>query len=166
MDSVPAPSGCTDPCKSPVLICLNTPPSNEQNQCPSTEDIKPVTPTDLPVLSIRCPDKMQVVDKDEAEKTREAEWSLLPHGEVSQIDGITLGKQTCRLWKEIWAFQARPDDLVIASYPKAGMDRMGEGRWGYVSCAQTPRPHRGSEDGWWRPPLTVRQNDKGPDAFL
>uniref|UniRef100_A0A8D1ZTJ5 Sulfotransferase n=1 Tax=Sus scrofa TaxID=9823 RepID=A0A8D1ZTJ5_PIG len=58
--------------------------------------------------------------KDEAEKTREAEWSLLPHGEVSQIDGVTLGKQTCSLWKEIWAFQARPDDLVIASYPKAG----------------------------------------------
>ncbi|XP_047638747.1 sulfotransferase 1C4-like [Phacochoerus africanus] len=68
----------------------------------------------------RCPDKMQVVDKDEAEKTREAEWSLLPHGEVSQIDGVTLGKQTCSLWKKIWAFQARPDDLVIASYPKAG----------------------------------------------
>uniref|UniRef100_A0A8D0K3R5 Sulfotransferase n=1 Tax=Sus scrofa TaxID=9823 RepID=A0A8D0K3R5_PIG len=37
-----------------------------------------------------------------------------------QSNGITLGKQTCRLWKEIWAFQARPDDLVIASYPKAG----------------------------------------------
>uniref|UniRef100_A0A8D0JU54 Sulfotransferase n=1 Tax=Sus scrofa TaxID=9823 RepID=A0A8D0JU54_PIG len=29
-------------------------------------------------------------------------------------------QDTCRLWKEIWAFQARPDDLVIASYPKAG----------------------------------------------
>uniref|UniRef100_A0A8C3VUS1 Sulfotransferase n=1 Tax=Catagonus wagneri TaxID=51154 RepID=A0A8C3VUS1_9CETA len=63
---------------------------------------------------------MQAVDKDEAAKSWEAEWSLLPHGEASQIDGITLEKQTCSLWEKIWAFQARPDDLLIASYPKAG----------------------------------------------
>uniref|UniRef100_A0A8C4M7T7 Sulfotransferase n=1 Tax=Equus asinus asinus TaxID=83772 RepID=A0A8C4M7T7_EQUAS len=27
---------------------------------------------------------------------------------------------TCNIWDKVWNFQAKPDDLVIASYPKAG----------------------------------------------
>ncbi|ELW72170.1 Sulfotransferase 1C1 [Tupaia chinensis] len=57
--------------------------------------------------------------EEQAEETRELEWSLLPRGEVSQVNGVLLQKQTCNIWDEVWNFQARPDDLLIASYPKA-----------------------------------------------
>uniref|UniRef100_A0A8C4LXR4 Sulfotransferase n=1 Tax=Equus asinus asinus TaxID=83772 RepID=A0A8C4LXR4_EQUAS len=58
--------------------------------------------------------------KDKVEETRELDWALLPPGEVSQVDGIMLEKNTCNIWDKVWNFQAKPDDLVIASYPKAG----------------------------------------------
>ncbi|XP_016057336.1 PREDICTED: sulfotransferase 1C4-like [Miniopterus natalensis] len=58
--------------------------------------------------------------KDKVEVTRELDWTLLPPAEVSQVEGIVLEKNLCNNWDKIWNFQAKPDDLLIASYPKAG----------------------------------------------
>ncbi|XP_014647190.1 PREDICTED: sulfotransferase 1C4 [Ceratotherium simum simum] len=63
---------------------------------------------------------MERMAKDKVEETGELEWALLPRGEISQVEGIFLEKNTCNIWDKIWNFQAKPDDLVIASYPKAG----------------------------------------------
>ncbi|XP_046518583.1 sulfotransferase 1C4-like [Equus quagga] len=63
---------------------------------------------------------METMAKDKVEETRELDWALLPPGEVSQVDGIMLEKNICNIWDKVWNFQAKPDDLVIASYPKAG----------------------------------------------
>ncbi|XP_006085808.1 sulfotransferase 1C4-like [Myotis lucifugus] len=57
---------------------------------------------------------------DKVEKKKELEWALIPPGEVSQVDGIVLEKNICNSWDKIWNFEAKPDDLLIASYPKAG----------------------------------------------
>lgn len=58
---------------------------------------------------------------DKVEEKKELEWALLPPGEVSQVDGIVLQKNLCNSWDKVWNFEAKPDDLLIASYPKAGM---------------------------------------------
>uniref|UniRef100_A0A671G4X8 Sulfotransferase n=1 Tax=Rhinolophus ferrumequinum TaxID=59479 RepID=A0A671G4X8_RHIFE len=58
--------------------------------------------------------------KDKVEETKELEWALIPPREVSQVDGVFLEKNMCNNWDKIWNFQAKPDDLLIASYPKAG----------------------------------------------
>ncbi|XP_066485097.1 sulfotransferase 1C4-like [Tiliqua scincoides] len=34
--------------------------------------------------------------------------------------GVPMPKETVEHWDRIWAFQARPDDLLICTYPKAG----------------------------------------------
>uniref|UniRef100_A0A4W2FZI1 Sulfotransferase n=1 Tax=Bos indicus x Bos taurus TaxID=30522 RepID=A0A4W2FZI1_BOBOX len=39
---------------------------------------------------------------------------------VDYVEGILQPKPTCDTWDQIWSFQARPDDLLISSYPKAG----------------------------------------------
>lgn len=36
------------------------------------------------------------------------------------IEGIVLPTPTCDLWDQIWNFQAKPDDLLVSTYPKAG----------------------------------------------
>ncbi|XP_033003555.1 sulfotransferase 1C4 [Lacerta agilis] len=40
--------------------------------------------------------------------------------EVGEVRGIPLTKEICDKWHKIWAFQAKPDDLLIATYAKAG----------------------------------------------
>ncbi|XP_077170991.1 sulfotransferase 1C2-like [Paroedura picta] len=40
--------------------------------------------------------------------------------QLVDIQGVPLPKDTVDSWDEIWRFQARPDDLVICTYPKAG----------------------------------------------
>ncbi|KAK2493939.1 hypothetical protein MC885_009316 [Smutsia gigantea] len=68
--------------------------------------------------------------KARVQEARELEWTLLPPGEVSQIEGITLQKDLCPIWDRVWGFQAKPDDLFIASYPKSGMSvSMTRGKW-------------------------------------
>ncbi|XP_035129390.3 sulfotransferase 1C4 [Callithrix jacchus] len=58
--------------------------------------------------------------QDKVEETSELQWSLLCREEFSQVNGIILQKKVCDCWDKIWNFQAKPDDLLIASYPKAG----------------------------------------------
>ncbi|KAJ7319740.1 hypothetical protein JRQ81_019251 [Phrynocephalus forsythii] len=40
--------------------------------------------------------------------------------ETGEVGGVLLTKQVCDIWDKIWAFQAKPDDLLIATYTKAG----------------------------------------------
>lgn len=64
---------------------------------------------------------MEGTTKDKIEETRKLEWVLTTPREVSQVDGVVLEKNLCNMWDKVWNFQAKPDDLLIASYPKAGM---------------------------------------------
>ncbi|XP_062840118.1 sulfotransferase 1C2 isoform X2 [Anolis carolinensis] len=43
--------------------------------------------------------------------------------QLGEIDGILLAKSTCDEWSRIQNFQAKPDDLLICTYPKAGIDQ-------------------------------------------
>lgn len=46
------------------------------------------------------------------------EESLNP--ETNEINGILMTKMISDHWDKIWNFQAKPDDLLIATYAKAG----------------------------------------------
>ena len=46
---------------------------------------------------------------------------------VDYVEGILQPKPTCDTWDQIRGFQARPDDLLISSYPKAGRREVGGG---------------------------------------
>ncbi|XP_066475167.1 sulfotransferase 1C4 isoform X1 [Tiliqua scincoides] len=46
-------------------------------------------------------------------------WNMTRY-EVDEVEGIPLTKKMCDRWNETWAFQAKPDDLLIATYAKAG----------------------------------------------
>nr|XP_020835149.1 sulfotransferase 1C4-like isoform X2 [Phascolarctos cinereus] len=50
----------------------------------------------------------------------ELKWNLMDRETASQVRGIALFKSTCDYWNKIWDFQAKPDDVLISSYPKAG----------------------------------------------
>ncbi|XP_075035093.1 sulfotransferase 1C4-like isoform X2 [Mixophyes fleayi] len=39
---------------------------------------------------------------------------------MGQVEGIPLPESTCEIWDQIHNFQAREDDILIATYPKAG----------------------------------------------
>ncbi|TFK09347.1 tryptophan 5-hydroxylase 1 [Platysternon megacephalum] len=40
--------------------------------------------------------------------------------ETDEVGGVLLPKRVCDRWDQIWNFRARPDDLLIATYAKAG----------------------------------------------
>ncbi|NWU54215.1 ST1C1 Sulfotransferase, partial [Dromas ardeola] len=39
---------------------------------------------------------------------------------LDEVEGIPLTKPICSTWDQVWKFKARPDDLLIATYAKAG----------------------------------------------
>lgn len=40
--------------------------------------------------------------------------------ETKELNGILMAKMISDNWDKIWNFQAKPDDLLIATYAKAG----------------------------------------------
>lgn len=40
--------------------------------------------------------------------------------ELDEVEGIPVLKSICSTWDRVWKFKARPDDLLIATYAKAG----------------------------------------------
>ncbi|KFW68659.1 Sulfotransferase 1C1 [Pygoscelis adeliae] len=44
----------------------------------------------------------------------------VPQAELGEVEGIPLTKTICSMWDQVWKFKARPDDLLIATYAKAG----------------------------------------------
>ncbi|XP_048349875.1 sulfotransferase 1C4 isoform X2 [Sphaerodactylus townsendi] len=47
------------------------------------------------------------------------DWEVTRY-EVAEVEGIPFTKKICDKWDKIWAFQAKPDDLLISTYAKAG----------------------------------------------
>ncbi|NXT29838.1 ST1D1 Sulfotransferase, partial [Syrrhaptes paradoxus] len=47
-------------------------------------------------------------------------------GELGSLHGIPLYKSFITVWPQVEAFQARPDDLLIATYPKSGTTWLSE----------------------------------------
>ncbi|XP_053550737.1 sulfotransferase 1C1 [Bombina bombina] len=45
---------------------------------------------------------------------------------MGQICGVPLDQNTCDTWSDIWKFQAHPEDILMAAYPKAGITWMQE----------------------------------------
>ncbi|XP_070272916.1 sulfotransferase 1C4-like [Myotis yumanensis] len=50
----------------------------------------------------------------------ELKWDGTERMTVDYVKGILQPTPTCDSWDQIWDFQARPDDLLICTYPKAG----------------------------------------------
>ncbi|NXJ92413.1 ST1C1 Sulfotransferase, partial [Corythaixoides concolor] len=46
--------------------------------------------------------------------------------EIGEVEGIPFTKPICSMWDQVWKFKARPDDLLIATYAKAGTTRTQE----------------------------------------
>lgn len=40
--------------------------------------------------------------------------------ELVEFEGVPLPETIVEQWEAIWGFKARPDDLLICTYPKAG----------------------------------------------
>uniref|UniRef100_A0A670K8L2 Sulfotransferase n=1 Tax=Podarcis muralis TaxID=64176 RepID=A0A670K8L2_PODMU len=53
-------------------------------------------------------------------KTGWEDMEPIKRTELVEVDGIPCLKDTADNWQRLWAFKARPDDLLICTYPKAG----------------------------------------------
>ncbi|XP_067325907.1 sulfotransferase 1C2-like [Anolis sagrei] len=92
--------------------------------------------------------------------SREKGQDLKPmkHPQLSEIDGLLLEKTTCDEWVRIQNFQAKPDDLLICTYPKAGTTWIQEivdmiqQEGDLVKCQRTPMNRRHPFIEWARPP--------------
>ncbi|XP_029462918.1 sulfotransferase 1C4-like isoform X2 [Rhinatrema bivittatum] len=56
----------------------------------------------------------------------EAELDMTVFQKLDYVNGILLPILSCENWEKIWNFQARPDDILISTYPKAGTSWMQE----------------------------------------
>uniref|UniRef100_A0A8C9FZP7 Sulfotransferase n=1 Tax=Pavo cristatus TaxID=9049 RepID=A0A8C9FZP7_PAVCR len=48
--------------------------------------------------------------------------------EMGEVQGIPVTKPTSTIWDQVWNFKARPDDLLVATYAKAGLCQNLESR--------------------------------------
>lgn len=46
--------------------------------------------------------------------------NLIARSEPVELEGVPMHELTVENWGLLWAFAARPDDLLISTYPKAG----------------------------------------------
>ncbi|XP_053216757.1 sulfotransferase 1C2-like [Podarcis raffonei] len=53
-------------------------------------------------------------------KTGQEGMEPIKRTEMVEVDGIPFLKNTADNWQRLWAFKARPDDLLICTYPKSG----------------------------------------------
>uniref|UniRef100_A0ACB8EW28 Sulfotransferase 1C2 n=1 Tax=Sphaerodactylus townsendi TaxID=933632 RepID=A0ACB8EW28_9SAUR len=90
--------------------------------------------------------------------------------ELGEVDGILLPKATCNEWSRIQSFQAKPDDLLICTYPKAGTTWIQEivdmiqQEGDLEKCQRAPVHQRHPFIEWARPPQPsgVEQADAMP----
>lgn len=40
--------------------------------------------------------------------------------ELFEVEGVAVIKPIASIWDQVWKFKARPDDVLIATYAKAG----------------------------------------------
>ncbi|XP_042328047.1 sulfotransferase 1C2-like [Sceloporus undulatus] len=45
---------------------------------------------------------------------------LIKRATLVEVEGVSLTNDVAENWDALWAFKARPDDLLISTYPKAG----------------------------------------------
>uniref|UniRef100_A0A8C3FNG6 Sulfotransferase n=1 Tax=Chrysemys picta bellii TaxID=8478 RepID=A0A8C3FNG6_CHRPI len=78
--------------------------------------------------------------------------------ELGEVEGILLSQATCNEWQRIQSFQARPDDLLICTYPKAGTTWIQEivdmiqQDGDLEKCKRAPVHRRHPFIEWARPP--------------
>ncbi|XP_038260107.1 sulfotransferase 1C2-like [Dermochelys coriacea] len=78
--------------------------------------------------------------------------------ELDEVEGILLSQATCNEWQRIQGFQARPDDLLICTYPKAGTTWIQEivdmiqQDGDLEKCKRAPVHRRHPFIEWARPP--------------
>ncbi|XP_042332128.1 sulfotransferase 1C2-like [Sceloporus undulatus] len=85
---------------------------------------------------------------DRPSKVTEVSLSSFKRPTLVEVKGVTMVDNIEENWDSLWAFQAKPDDLLICTYPKAGTTWMQEivdilqhgGDPG--KCAQVPIFHR------------------------
>ncbi|CAJ0968592.1 unnamed protein product [Ranitomeya imitator] len=51
---------------------------------------------------------------------------VMPRPRTGHVSGVPLDQNTCDTWDDIWRFQAHPEDVLVAAYPKAGITWMQE----------------------------------------
>uniref|UniRef100_A0A8D0L325 Sulfotransferase n=1 Tax=Sphenodon punctatus TaxID=8508 RepID=A0A8D0L325_SPHPU len=89
--------------------------------------------------------------------------------ELGEVEGILLPKATCSEWSRIQSFQARPDDLLICTYPKAGTTWIQEivdmiqQEGDLDKCQRAPLHHRHPFVEWARPPQPSELGPSGVD---
>ncbi|XP_060112238.1 sulfotransferase 1C1-like [Heteronotia binoei] len=52
--------------------------------------------------------------------SKQMEFLSFERSQIRYVQGVSLLKDTADKWNDIWSFEARPDDLIICTYPKAG----------------------------------------------
>nr|XP_056719123.1 sulfotransferase 1C2-like [Euleptes europaea] len=57
---------------------------------------------------------------DRGSGAKDLEPESIQRSTLTDIKGVPLFSNTLEIWDPLWGFQARPDDLLICTYPKAG----------------------------------------------